>query len=142
MARGILLLLTLLLTGKIMAQTLEMNAQQAYDAARSGKVTLIDIRTPPEWKETGVAPGATLINMLHPQGTSGFLNAVLQKVGGDKTAPLALICRTGNRTSQVQRFLQSEGFTHVYNVREGMVGSSAGPGWLARKLPVDACSVC
>lgn len=125
-----------------MAQTLEMNAQQAYDAARSGKVTLIDIRTPPEWKETGVAPGATLINMLHPQGTSGFLNAVLQKVGGDKTAPLALICRTGNRTSQVQRFLQSEGFTHVYNVREGMVGSSAGPGWLARKLPVDACSVC
>ena len=141
MIKGILLL-SLLLTGNIMAQTLEMNAQQAYDEARNGKVTLIDIRTPPEWKETGVAPGAALINMLHPQGTPGFLDAVLQKVGGNRTAPIALICRTGNRTTQVQRFLQAQGFTQVYNVTEGMSGSRAGPGWLARKLPVESCKVC
>ena len=141
MIKGILLL-SLLLTGNIMAQTLEMNAQQAYDEARNGKVTLIDIRTPPEWKETGVAPGAALINMLHPQGTPGFLDAVLQKVGGNRTAPIALICRTGNRTTQVQRFLQAQGFTQVYNVTEGMSGSRAGPGWLARKLPVESCNVC
>ncbi len=141
MIKGILLL-SLLLTGNIMAQTLEMNAQQAYDEARNGKVTLIDIRTPPEWKETGVAPGAALINMLHPQGAPGFLDAVLQKVGGNKTAPIALICRTGNRTTQVQKFLQVQGFTQVYNVTEGMSGSRAGPGWLARKLPVESCKVC
>lgn len=121
---------------------LDMSAPEAFEAAKSGKLTLIDIRTPPEWKETGVAPGATLINMLHPQGAPGFLNAVLQKVGGDKTAPIALICRTGNRTTQVQRFLQAEGFTRVYNVKEGMAGSGAGPGWLARKLPVENCKAC
>lgn len=136
----ICLALLLFLTTGVFAQ--EMSAPDAYEAVKSGKLTLIDIRTPSEWKQTGVAPGAARINMIHPQGAAGFLNEVLAKVGGDKTAPIALICRTGNRTSQVQRFLQAQGFTQVINVSEGMAGSRAGPGWLARKLPVDACSTC
>ncbi len=123
------------------AHAQEMSAPEAYEAVRSGKITLIDIRTPPEWKETGVAEGSTLINMIHPQGAAGFLNEVLAKVGGDRTAPIALICRTGNRTTQVHRFLKAQGFTQVY-VREGMAGSGAGPGWLARRLPVEACKAC
>jgi rhodanese-related sulfurtransferase len=44
-----------------------MSAPEAAAAVAAGKITLIDIRTPPEWKETGVAKGAKLINMLHPQ---------------------------------------------------------------------------
>ncbi len=118
----------------------DLTAPEAAAAVAAGKITLIDIRTPPEWKETGVAKGAQLINMLHPQGAPGFTNALLDKVKGDKNAPIALICRTGNRTTQVQRYLQSQGFTQVYNVREGMAGSGAGPGWLKRGLPVDSCS--
>ncbi len=118
----------------------DMDASEAATAVSSGKITLIDIRTPPEWKETGVAKGAKLINMLHPQGAPGFTNALLEKLGGDKNAPIALICRTGNRTTQVQRYLQSVGFTHVYNVKEGMAGSAAGPGWLKRGLPVETCT--
>jgi rhodanese-related sulfurtransferase len=118
----------------------DLTAPEAAAAVAAGKITLIDIRTPPEWKETGVAKGAQLINMLHPQGAPGFTNALLDKVKGDKNAPIALICRTGNRTTQVQRYLQSQGFTQVYNVREGMAGSGAGPGWLKRGLPVDTCT--
>jgi rhodanese-related sulfurtransferase len=118
----------------------DLTAPEAAAAVAAGKITLIDIRTPPEWKETGVAKGAQLINMLHPQGAPGFTNALLEKLKGDKNAPIALICRTGNRTTQVQRYLQSQGFTQVYNVREGMAGSGAGPGWLRRGLPVETCS--
>ena len=118
----------------------DLTAPEAAAAVSAGKITLVDIRTPPEWKETGVAKGAQLINMLHPQGAPGFTNALLDKVKGDKNAPIALICRTGNRTTQVQRYLQSQGFTRVYNVKEGMAGSGAGPGWLKRGLPVDSCS--
>ena len=118
----------------------DLTAPEAAAAVAAGKVTLIDIRTPPEWKETGVARGAKLLNMLHPQGAPGFTNALLDKVKGDKNAPIALICRTGNRTTQVQRYLQSQGFTNVYNVKEGMAGSGAGPGWLKRGLPVETCS--
>jgi rhodanese-related sulfurtransferase len=118
----------------------DLSAPEAAAQAQSGKMFLIDIRTPPEWKETGVAKGARLLNMQHPQGAPGFTNALLEKVNGDRNAPIALICRTGNRTTQVQRYLQSVGFTQVYNVKEGMAGSAAGPGWLKRGLPVDACS--
>lgn len=118
----------------------DMEAPEAAVAVAAGKITLIDIRTPPEWKETGVARGAMLINMLHPQGAPGFAAALLEKVNGDRNAPIALICRTGNRTTQVQRYLQSVGFTQVYNVKEGMAGSSAGPGWLKRRLPLDTCT--
>ena len=118
----------------------DLTAHEAAAAVSAGKITLIDIRTPPEWKETGVAKGAQLINMLHPQGAPGFANALLDKVNGDRNAPIALICRTGNRTTQVQRYLQSQGFTQVYNVKEGMAGSGAGPGWIKRGLPVEGCS--
>jgi rhodanese-related sulfurtransferase len=80
--------------------------------------------------------------MQHPQGATGFVNEVLRKVGGDRTAPIALICRTGNRTSQVLRYLRSQGFTNTVHIPEGMAGSMAGPGWLARRLPTESCSVC
>ena len=115
-------------------------APDAAAAVAGGKITLIDIRTPPEWKETGVAKGARRVNMLHPQGAAGFVEQLLGEIKGDRNTPIALICRTGNRTTQVQRYLQSVGFTQVYNVKEGMAGSAAGPGWLKRGLPVVSCT--
>lgn len=118
----------------------DLAAPDAAAAADAGKITLIDIRTPPEWKQTGVAKGARLVNMVHPQGAPGFVNALLEQINGDRSTPIALICRTGNRTTQVQRYLQSQGFTQVYNVKEGMAGSAAGPGWIKRGLPVETCT--
>lgn len=119
-----------------------LSAPEALAAAEAGELILIDIRTPPEWRQTGVAKGASRINMQHPQGAPGFLNEVLRRVDGDRNAPIGLICRTGNRTTQVQKFLEAQGFTRVYNIREGMAGSGAGPGWLRRGLPVEACTRC
>ena len=37
----------------------------------------------------------------------------------------------------MQSLLQAQGFTKVFNVREGMSGGSAGPGWLRRGLPLQ-----
>ena len=132
--------MTLLLVVTIARAEPDLSAPEAADAVQAGKITLIDIRTPPEWKQTGVAKGAKLVNMLHPLGASGFVNQLLSEVQGNKNAPIALICRTGNRTTQIQRFLQGQGFTQVYNVKEGMAGSGAGPGWLKRGLPVETCT--
>lgn len=120
----------------------QLSAPEAWEAARAGKLTIIDIRTPPEWKQTRVAQGAKLIDMLHPQGATGFMNEVLRQVGGDKNAPIALICRTGNRTSQVLRYLRAQGFNNAVHIPEGMAGSGFGPGWLARGLPIEPCTVC
>lgn len=115
----------------------DMTAPDAAAAVAAGKITLIDIRTPGEWKDTGVAKGAKLVNMMHPKGAQGFVDQLLGEVKGDRNAPIAVICRTGSRSTQVQNYLQSVGFTHVYNVPEGMAGSSAGPGWIRRGLPLQ-----
>ena len=119
-----------------------LSAPEALVQKQAGQLTLIDIRRPDEWRKTGVAEGALRINMLHPQGDAGFVGQVSAEVGGNKDAPIGLICRTGNRTTHVQRVLREAGFTHVYNIKEGMAGSSAGPGWIARGLPVEPCANC
>ncbi len=119
-----------------------MSAPEAYARAEAGTVTLIDIRRPDEWRQTGVAPKARRINMEHPDGVIAFLRQVAQAVGGDANAPIALICRTGNRTTHLQKIMAEVGFKNVYNVKEGMIGSAAGPGWIARGLPIEACTNC
>jgi len=121
---------------------LTLTAPDAYAQAQAGKLTLIDIRRPDEWRQTGVAKGARQINMAHPQGDAGFVGQVAAELSGDKNAPIGLICRTGNRTTQMQRALTDAGFTQVYNIKEGMAGSGAGPGWIARGLPVEVCERC
>ena len=85
------------------ATGLEMSAPDALAQLKAGKLILVDIRTPDEWKQTGVAQGAVRLDMQHPKGAPGFMDDLLKLTKGDKNAPVALICRTGNRTTQVQR---------------------------------------
>lgn len=135
-----LLGVALLLAAPLARAEPDMTAPQALAAARSGKVRLIDIRTPAEWRQTGVVPGAGRVDFY--RGLDVLVPAILEMVGGDRNAPIALICRTGNRTTHAQKYLQSVGFTQVFNIREGMAGSAAGPGWLGRGLPVETCAQC
>jgi rhodanese-related sulfurtransferase len=128
-------LAALCLSPAIAAQGLELSAPDALAASDAGKLLLIDVRTPGEWGQTGVPRGAARIDMS--QAAAGFLQDVLKQTKGNKNAPVALICRTGNRSTQAQAFLQAQGFTRVANVREGMAGSAAGPGWLKRALPLQ-----
>lgn len=114
----------------------------AHDQARAGKLTLIDIRTPAEWRDTGVPADAVRIEMKNPEGPGGFAEEVLAQVKGNPDAPIALICRSGNRSGRMQQALAALGFTRVYSVEEGMGGSFSGPGWVRRGLPVVPCRDC
>jgi rhodanese-related sulfurtransferase len=115
-----------------------LSAPEAFEKSRAGEITMIDIRTPREWRATGIAAGALPIDMTRKT----FVQEILDAVDGDKGAPIAIICRTGNRTTYTQKALQELGFTNVYNVKEGMAGSGAGPGWVRQGLPVEACQTC
>ena len=115
-----------------------LSAPEAFTKAQAGEITLIDIRTPREWRQTGIAEGAITIDMTKKT----FVTEILDAVDGDKDAPIAIICRTGNRTTYSQKALQEMGFSRVYNVKEGMSGSGAGPGWVRRGLPVNSCQTC
>jgi rhodanese-related sulfurtransferase len=132
----------LLFIGCSQAAGPSLSPTEALDEVKAGKITLIDVRTPMEWRQSGVAPMAHRIDIQDPNGTEGFVEKVLADVKGDKTAPIALICRTGNRSSYAQRELMAKGFTNVINVQEGMGGSGVGPGWIKRGLPVKPCPDC
>jgi rhodanese-related sulfurtransferase len=119
-----------------------LTAPDAYAQAQAGKLTLIDIRHADEWHQTGIALGALRIDMTNDKGGDGFAMQVSAALGGDKDTPIGLLSLAGNRGVNAQQVLIGAGFTHVYNIREGMMGSSAGPGWIARKLPLDPCAHC
>ena len=111
-----------------------MPAAEAHAKAEAGAITLVDIRTPTEWRETGLPASAHAITM-NQDGAA--LRAALDKVlGGDRSKPLALICRTGNRSSRLIGDLQKAGYTGLIDVAEGMAGSSSGAGWLKAGLPL------
>ncbi len=109
-----------------------LTAPQAFSQAASGKITLIDIRTPEEWAETGSGAGAKRLDMRRDD----FTTALDKLLGGDKSKPVALICARGVRSSRLSRALREGGYTNIIDVPEGMMGSYAGPGWLERGLPV------
>lgn len=119
-----------------------LSAVQAHERAQAGEVTLIDIRQPEEWRQTGVAQGVKRVSMRQPGGGQAFAQGIYEAVGKDLDAPIVLICRTGSRTSRLVPMLKEMGFTNVVDVPEGMLGSRAGPGWIARGLPVDPCQNC
>ena len=96
------------------------------------RTILIDIRRPDEWATTGLpAPGGG-IDMRRDD----FVDALLEATGGSRTVPVALICARGVRSDRLSATLASAGFERIVDVPEGMLGSRAGPGWVARDLPV------
>ncbi|MBG06617.1 MAG: sulfurtransferase [Rhodospirillaceae bacterium] len=117
-------------------------APQAFDRAVKGDLVLIDVRSPQEWRRTGIGKTVHPITMHDPNGLEAFYYNVLKTVGGDKTKPIALICARGNRSDRMQSFLKAQGFTQVLDISEGMLGRPGAPGWLARNLPTEPCSKC
>jgi rhodanese-related sulfurtransferase len=140
MRTPILLLFLLLIPALPLLAEAILSAPEARRAAASGQMVLVDIRTPREWQQTGVAPNTLRID--YARGINHLATELLKAVDGDKSRPILLICRTGNRTLRAQAQLQALGFSQVTHVKEGMVGSSAGPGWIARGLPVESCQRC
>ncbi len=71
--------------------------------------TLLDVREPAEWAG-GTLPDSTMISLA-------FLPASLGQI--DKTRPVLIVCRAGNRSLVAAQFLQRNGFT-VANLYGGL----------------------
>ncbi len=87
-----------------------------------GDIQLVDCREQYEW-DAGRVDGAVHIP----------LNDILAGAGSDldKQRPIAVICRTGNRSELATMMLQARGFD-AYNVAGGMEA------WAAEGLPFSA----
>ena len=92
-----------------------MSPQEAVEAAREGRVTLIDVREAGEVAMTGKARGALHIPLMrlrdmadprHPD-----FHPDLESAGR-----IAVYCATGARSYQAQMLLQQLGYEEVHNI--------------------------
>jgi rhodanese-related sulfurtransferase len=133
--RSILLsLAALVLVGPASAQSAlpSLSVREAHEGAKAGRLVLVDIRTPEEWADTGVPEGAIKLDMTG----SGFDVRLAALKLDHPGKPIALICRTGNRSATLQRTLAARGWKNLVDVRGGLLGTPKDKGWLAEGLPV------
>jgi len=109
----------------LMLFTLSLFAEHK-DAYMSQKILdssmpVVDVRTEPEWKETGLLKDAIPIVFFSEQGkplVNSFLKKLNEKV--DTSKPFAIICHTGSRTSVIAPWLSKEFNYNVVNILGGM----------------------
>lgn len=105
-------------------------------------VPVVDVRTAPEWQETGIVPGSHLLTFFGDGGRAepaAWLHKLQPIAHPDQ--PVILICRSGNRTRTISNFLSSQvGYTKVYNVTRGIKD------WIKAGKPINkaeqAASTC
>lgn len=76
---------------------------------------IVDIRTPPEWVETGVIDGAKLATFTDPDS---FLARIGPEIADGRD--LILICRSGNRTAAAARALEGRIPNRIVSIEGGM----------------------
>lgn len=114
----------ILLSIVILATSLLATVTNKYptQANLNSAMPIVDIRTPPEWKETGIVKDSITIMFFNEQGgydVNAFLAELNQKV--DTKKPFALICRTGSRTTMISDFLSKQLRYDVVNFKGGIV---------------------
>jgi rhodanese-related sulfurtransferase len=110
-----------------------MSAEAAYRGAMAGDLVLVDVRDPAMWAKDGVPEGAFTLDWHDPT----FFDQIDLLADGDKSAAIALICNRGVRTATAAKALAERGYTRVFDVHEGLKGSSSGRGWIAAGLPME-----
>jgi len=125
-------LVLIVTTTVVFAQTQKMDAPTAYSATRNDDLILLDIRSPGEWAETGIAEGAWPVTMHDPD----FSTNLQQILAAYPDRPVALICATGGRSDYVAGVLAENNIPGVIDIAEGMFGNGDAQGWIARGLPI------
>ncbi|WP_417243422.1 rhodanese-like domain-containing protein [Celeribacter sp.] len=76
---------------------------------------IVDIRTPPEWVDTGVIDGAALVTFNDPDS---FLARIGPQIADGRD--IYLICRSGNRTQRAADLLSGMIDNRIVSVAGGM----------------------
>jgi rhodanese-related sulfurtransferase len=101
-----------------------ISPRQLADLCESGKIDLLDVRTPVEYRELHAADARSVpLDRLDPA-------TVMQARNGSKDELLYLICRSGSRGRQACEKFLAAGFTNVVNVEGGTLA------WVEGGLPV------
>lgn len=102
--------------------TEKLGIEEFAEKITDTSITVLDVRTPMEFAQ-GHIDRAVNIDF---QG-SNFEKEVLDL---DKDAPIAVYCRSGNRSSQAVKVMEKLGFTNLYDMDGGVID------WAAANKPL------
>lgn len=98
----------------------------------NSKIKIIDIRTPGEWKTTGLIKGSIPIMFFDEQGNyniDAFLGELNKKV--KKKERFAVICNSGNRSHTLGSYLGNQLGYNVVNLEGGIQSA------IVKKIPLE-----
>lgn len=97
-------------------------AKEAEKFIREKNPFILDVRTPREY-QAGHLENSTLIPVQELQRRIGEIEKY-------KNQPVLIYCATGNRSTVASKILIDEGFSHIFNLRYGIVG------WARKQHPI------
>ncbi len=128
MKRWFYSILLLILLGTAQAGSLTgITPDEAQELQTKGAL-VVDVRTPEEWKKTGLIPnskGLTFFDSVGSYDKEGWLKQLKTLVKSPEQ-PVILVCASGKRSALVGKMLATEaGYSHVYSLDKGVHGWSA-----------------
>jgi phage shock protein E len=105
---AIFLLITTVALAQQPAEKNNPDYKQLLQQVQKGEVYLIDVRTPEEYKEGNLEYSVNI----------DYLGEDFKTIlsGLDKSKPVYVYCRSGNRSGKALDSLKILGFTHYYNL--------------------------
>jgi len=105
---------------QLFADVVPVNNNQIKELLKSG-VSVIDIRTPAEWKNTGIIPKSNLLTFFDKSGNYNFdkWQKELKKILSNND-PFVIICRSGRRSGIVANMISKESNAIIYDANGGI----------------------
>ena len=100
-----------------------MSKEDISPAFLKKNIKIFDIRTKPEWIQTGIIKNSIPLTFFDERGNydvQKFVTTLGLHIKANET--FALICATGNRTNIVSNFLGKNGF-NVIDLKGGVMGA-------------------
>lgn len=112
----VLFVLVLIACSGVNAQSYENLTVTKFEKGISGKrYQLVDVRTPKEYA-LGHLEAASLADWKDSTVFVAQIGVL------DKSRPVYIYCRSGNRSSKAASWLIEHGFKKVYNLQDGIIG--------------------
>ncbi len=125
----------LLFSGLLWAADLKnLSVEEVEALQKQGDVLIIDVRTPEEWKQTGVIPGSVPLQFFDKDGNALTQTWLTQfdQLRKSPDQPVILVCRSGHRSGLVGNFLTKKlGLEHINHLSTGLKS------WLKAGKPVN-----
>jgi len=100
----------------------DINTEQLLELQHQGAI-VIDVRTPEEWDETGVIPGAKKAMFFNQQMQpveDEFL-VEINKITNNTDKPVVLYCRSGGRSGKAAKLLAEKNILkNIYSLDGGI----------------------